>query len=119
MKTLQSISGDIANLLNCSSGGSCGIFARWVTKIAVANNITNFRIVFGYVKMYTHVEHIWIEHDGKKIDPTVAQFAPSFQGYAPGRRKSYTPQQFLSMNNFSLKNKTRGQSVIVRHLRKA
>lgn len=108
MKSLQDIAEKIANLLDCRSGGSCGVFARWVTKIAVANGITNFTIVFGYVKMKSDGnwkdEHIWIESKGQKIDPTVAQFYPAFQGYSPGKRRKFTPKQFLEKKSFCLKN---------------
>ncbi len=107
MKTLQSIVDKVAGLMDCTSGGSCGVFAMWVTKIAMAHGMDNFQIVFGHVQChccgYWTAEHIWIEHDGRKIDPTLKQF-PYFIGYRGGKRRKYTPQEFIKKSSFSLKN---------------
>jgi hypothetical protein len=84
------------------------VFAAWVTKVALKCNFNDFKIVFGFVELCGkngtwYDEHIWIEHNGKKIDPTVAQFSPYFVKYARFSRKKYTAEVFSKKKNFFLK----------------
>ena len=113
---LREIAAKIAALMNCESSGSCGFFAAWVTKIALAHDITDFKIVCGKVQCRANgnwqEEHIWIEDSKGKIDPTVAQFDPYFVGYVGGYRKKFPPEEFIVIGQPRLK------SAIQSHLRK-
>lgn len=121
--TFADIEEKIMRCLECTSCGSCGIFARWFTKIALAHNLTDFKIVFGWVQLRGaggnwQDEHIWIEDTkGNKVDPTVKQFS-SFVGYVKGRRKTYSPSFFIQMPQFDLRNiRSDGSNVIKCHLK--
>lgn len=105
---LASVVAKIEPRIDCTSGGSCGVFAAWVTKVALKHGISDFTIVFGMVQLRGEYgnwrdEHIWIEHKGKKIDPTIQQFFPYFIGYVGGKRKKFTPEEFQLKENFKLK----------------
>lgn len=104
---LSSVVAKIEPRMDCTSSGSCGVFAAWVSKVALKYKINDFKVVFGHVQCRGkngkwRDEHIWIEHNGLKIDPTVAQFFPYFTGYVGGKRKKFTPEEFLKKKNFSL-----------------
>lgn len=119
---LRQIAEKIEKFINCSSSGSCGVFAAWVSQVALKQGVSNFKIVFGHVKCRGENgnwvdEHIWIEDENGKIDPTVSQFFPFFQGYSKTRRKKYSPEEILSLSQFSLKNKN-GKPWIKKHLKK-
>jgi hypothetical protein len=101
----------VQSRVNCAKSGSCGIFARFVCSLAERHGLLDFKVVFGHVKCVQEesasssgyswtAEHIWIEYNGYKIDPTRLQF-PNFKTYL-SRRKIYSPEEFLEMKDFIL-----------------
>jgi hypothetical protein len=92
--------------------GSCMDAAKYATKYFLKKGITNFKIVEGFVSLYTDQEehdfsaHTWIEFsNGKKFDPTRKQwkmwgFDPNEVTYEKVVQK-FTPEQYLKLCQLS------------------
>lgn len=93
MKTLAHIAKQVARRVQCDASGSCVVFAA-----ELCTEITEgFVVVEGAVKFKGSIpqDHVWIEADGKRIDPTLAQFSffrLDTVEYQPA--KTYQPNRF-------------------------
>lgn len=83
--------------------GSCMLAAEIITKKLLGENISDFKIIEGYISFpgaEWEDQHTWIEtKDGKIIDPTSSQWGHKNIIYLKHNRKSYTPKQYLSLCN--------------------
>jgi len=94
MQDIHSIAEDIATTVLCHKSGSCVVFANELCKAAQDHDFT---VVEGSVKFEgsASLPHVWIEADGKRIDPTLEQFdffALDSVTYQPAR--GYDPFEF-------------------------
>lgn len=93
----------VASKLHCNKFGSCIHFVEMVVeKLAkeIKNNKIDFIVYEGYVADIAAdpplMQHTWIEKDGKKYDPTFAQFTRGSQ-YSDKNKKKFTAKQYLDV----------------------
>lgn len=83
--------------------GSCMMAAGILTKKLLKQNISDFKIIEGYITfdgVDWKEEHTWIEFDdGRKLDPTNIQWGVDTQRmhYLNINRKEYTPHEYLEL----------------------
>jgi len=81
--------------------GSCMLAAEILVKKLLKLGREDFKIIEGYITFPTvdwKDQHTWIEmDDGGIIDPTSNQWGYKNIVYLKGKRKTYTPQEYLEL----------------------
>ncbi len=91
--------------------GCCGVFAAWANNYLIKQGFTSHKIVFGYVDEdegdgnYVAQAHIWIENNGIKYDPTIAQFRNPKYSSIP-HKKVYSCHEYAEKKTHQIRAKS-------------
>lgn len=95
----------ISRRIECSRSGSCLVFAQLAALAAVKHGVPDVVLVQGWVKpkrLSAWLQHTWVEYQGRRIDPTFAQFeiwANTFGGinYVKRCEGRYQPEEYTAL----------------------
>lgn len=91
--------------------GCCGTFAAWANNCLIKQGFTSHRIIFGYVDEdegggnYVIQQHIWIEYNGIKYDPTIVQFNNPRYSSKP-YKEIYHPYEYAKKKTHQIRGKS-------------